>query len=107
MHFLDFPHGLGCGWSAGFGRGRRSGGGALAVGLALDHELVGAVAEAIQRALAQQRFIKDRHPFVHSSIRCEDRRAAWQDSNMRPVAPEAGQSHSTLSVSLTFSLVSW
>ena len=45
-------------------------------GLALDHELVGAVAEAIQSTLAQQRFIKDRHPFVHPSVRGEDGRTA-------------------------------
>ena len=62
--------------AAGFRLGHRSGGGAFAIGLALDDELVGAVAEAIQSALAQQRFIKDRHPFLHAAVRGEDRRAA-------------------------------
>ena len=37
---------------------------------------MGAVAEAIQSALAQHRIIKDRHPFFNAAVGGEDRRAA-------------------------------
>src|SRR5262245_13439716 len=35
-----------------------------------------AMAEAVQGALAKQRFIKDGHPFLHASIRRKNRRTA-------------------------------
>jgi len=35
-----------------------------------------AMAETVQSAPGQQRFIEDGHPFVNASIRCQNRRAA-------------------------------
>ncbi len=69
LHFFEGLHGLGRGLSAGFWRWSRTGRGALAVGLAIDDELMSAMAEAVQSALAQQRFIEDGRPFVHAAIR--------------------------------------
>ena len=45
---------------------------AFAIGLTLDDELVGAVAETIQSALRQHRLVKDRHPFLHTSVGGDD-----------------------------------
>src|SRR4029077_9278473 len=76
LHFLEVSHSSGRLFPGGFRRGRRSRCGAFAVGLALDDELVSAVAEAVQSALAQHRVIKDRHPFVDTSVGGDDRRTA-------------------------------
>jgi len=73
-HFLEVPHSLAPGFLADFRR--RSNGGAFAVGLPLDDELVRAVAETIQGALPQHRIIKDRHPFFNPAVGGDDRRAA-------------------------------
>ena len=74
--FSRVSHGSGRGFSASFRRRRRSGSGTFPVGVAFDDELMGAVAEAIQSALAQHRIIKDRHPFFNAAVGGEDRRAA-------------------------------
>ena len=71
-----------------FGVGSDPGAGAFAVGLALDDELVSAVAEAIQSALPQHRFIKDRHPFFHASIGRENGRAADVPFDQAPLRSE-------------------
>jgi hypothetical protein len=70
------PWGSGRGFLAVFRRRQRSRRGAFAVGLALDDELVSAVAEAIQSALPQHRFIKDYQPFLHASVGRQNGRAA-------------------------------
>src|SRR6266513_435058 len=54
----------------------RSGSGAFAIGLAIDDELMSAMAEPIQSALSQHRFIEDGHPFLDASIRRENRGTA-------------------------------
>src|SRR5438552_16959740 len=81
-----FADSSGRGLSAGFQWYRRSGSGSFAVRLAVDDELMSAMAEAIQSALAEQRFIKDGHPFLHAAIRrqdCRTSRAAVRSADHR------------------------
>ncbi len=76
LHFSEVSHSSGRGFSISFrgcsGSWRR----AFTVGLAVDDELMSAMAEAVQSALAKQRFIEDRHPFLHAAIGGENRRTA-------------------------------
>src|SRR5437867_10556619 len=65
-HFLDVSHSSGRAFSACFRGCRRSWRGAFAIGLTVDDELMSAMAEAIESALAKQRFVKDGHPFLHA-----------------------------------------
>ena len=62
----------------------------LRVGLALDDELVGPVAEAIQSALAQHGFIKGGHPFFNPSVGRKDRRAASVPSDQQIIEVGGG-----------------
>ena len=85
LHFVEVSHSSGRGLSAGFRGCRRSWGRAFAVGLAVDDELMSAMAEAVHSALAKQRFIKDSHPFLHASIRGENRGTAGVPLNQQIV----------------------
>src|SRR5215471_3214782 len=76
LHFQGVTHSSARGFSASFRRCNRSRCGAFAVRLTVDDELMSTMAEAVQGALGQERFIKDSHPFLHASIRGENRGTA-------------------------------
>ena len=76
LHFPVVTHSSARGFSASFRGCSRSGCGAFAVRLTVDDELMSTMAEAVQGALAQERFIKDSHPFLDASIGGENRGTA-------------------------------